>query len=57
MTAALALKKIMEREKLPGTIMLWPGVAEEALGSKAHFVRGGIFKDVDAVLFTHVGST
>src|SRR6185436_15356736 len=56
MTAALALKKIMEREKLPGTIMLWPGVAEEALGSKAHFVRGVIFKDVDAVLFTHVGS-
>ena len=55
-TAALALKKIMDREKLPGTIMMWPGVAEEALGSKAHFVRAGIFRDVDAVLFTHVGS-
>ena len=26
-TAALALKKIMDRDKLPGTIMLWPGVA------------------------------
>jgi aminobenzoyl-glutamate utilization protein B len=26
-TAALALKKIMEREKLPGTLLLWPGVA------------------------------
>ena len=49
-TAALALKKVMEREKLPGTILLWPGVAEEALGGKAHFVRGGVFKDVDAVL-------
>jgi aminobenzoyl-glutamate utilization protein B len=56
MTAALALKRIMERDKLPGTIMLWPGVAEEQLGTKAHFVRGGVFKDVDAVLFTHVGS-
>jgi aminobenzoyl-glutamate utilization protein B len=55
-TAALALKKIMDREKLPGTIMLWPGVAEEALGGKAHFVRAGLFKDVDAVLFLHVGS-
>ena len=55
-TAALALKKIMEREKLPGTIVLWPGVAEEALGAKAHFVRSGVFKDVDAVLFLHVGS-
>src|SRR6185295_382849 len=29
--AAIAVKKIMERDKLPGTIMLWPGVAEELL--------------------------
>ncbi len=56
MTAAIAVKKIMERDKLPGTLLLWPGVAEEALGTKAHFVRSGVFKDVDAVLFTHVGS-
>jgi aminobenzoyl-glutamate utilization protein B len=56
MTAALSVKKVMERDKLPGTLLLWPGVAEEALGSKAHFVRAGIFKDVDAVLFVHVGS-
>src|SRR5215472_10417088 len=53
--AALAVKDLMEREKLPGTIMLWPGVAEELLGAKAFFVRAGIFRDVDAVLFTHVG--
>lgn len=55
-TAVLALKKIMEREKMPGTIMLWPGVAEEQLGAKAYFVRDGYFKDVDACIFTHVGS-
>src|SRR2546426_4968525 len=54
-TAALAVKKIMEREHLPGTIRLWPGVAEELLGSKAYFVRAGAFKDVDVALFTHVG--
>src|SRR5256714_13390259 len=30
-TAALAVKKIMERDHLPGTIRLWPGVAEELL--------------------------
>ena len=53
--AALAVKDLMEREKLPGTLMLWPGVAEELLGGKAYFVRAGMFKDVDAVLFTHVG--
>jgi aminobenzoyl-glutamate utilization protein B len=53
-TAALAVKKIMEREKLPGTIRIWPGVAEELVGAKAYFVRAGLFKDVDAVLFSHV---
>jgi aminobenzoyl-glutamate utilization protein B len=33
--AALAVKQIMEREHLKGTIRLWPGVAEEDLGTKA----------------------
>jgi aminobenzoyl-glutamate utilization protein B len=55
-TAALAVKRIMEREKLPGTIRIWPGVAEEQLGSKAYLVRAGVFKDVDVALFSHVGS-
>ena len=53
--AALAVKELMEREKLPGTLVLWPGVAEELLGGKAFMVRAGIFKGVDTVLFTHVG--
>ena len=55
-TAALAVKKIMEREHMQGTLMLWPGVAEEDLGAKAYLVRAGIFKNVDAVIFTHVGT-
>ncbi len=54
--AAIAVKRVMEREKLPGTIMLWPGVAEELVASKAWFVRDGMFKDVDVTLFTHVGN-
>ena len=54
--AALAVKKIMEREHLQGTIRLWPGVAEEELGTKAYYVRAGLFKDVDVVLFAHVGN-
>lgn len=53
-TAALALKEIMEREKISGTLVLWPGVAEEQVGAKAIFVREGYFKDVDACIFTHV---
>ena len=55
-TAALALKKIMERDRIGGTILLWPGIAEELLATKAYFVRAGVFKDADVVLFAHVGS-
>ena len=54
-TAAIAVKKIMERDNIPGTLQLWPGVAEELMAGKAYFVRAGVFKDVDVVLFTHVG--
>jgi aminobenzoyl-glutamate utilization protein B len=53
-TAILAVKKIMERERLPGTIKVWPGVAEELVGSKAWFIRDGLFKDVDVAIFSHV---
>jgi aminobenzoyl-glutamate utilization protein B len=55
-TAALAVKAIMEREKLSGTIKIWPGTAEELVGTKAYFVRAGFFKDVDVVLFSHVSN-
>ena len=55
-TAAIAVKKIMEREKLPGTIKIWPGTAEELVGTKAYFIRAGLFKDVDVALFAHVSS-
>jgi aminobenzoyl-glutamate utilization protein B len=55
-TAALAARAVLQREHLSGTIRLWPGVAEEIVGSKAHFVRAGLFRDVDLVLFSHVGS-
>jgi aminobenzoyl-glutamate utilization protein B len=53
---ALAVKKLMEREKIPGTLVIWPGVAEELLGTKAIYVRDGLFKDVDVTLFSHVDS-
>jgi len=53
---ALAVKKVMEREKIPGTIVIWPGVAEELVGTKAIYVRDGLFKDIDITLFSHVSS-
>jgi aminobenzoyl-glutamate utilization protein B len=54
--AALAVKRIMERERLAGTLVLWPGVAEEQLAGKAFLVRAGLFRDVDVALFSHVGT-
>ena len=54
--AALAVKKVMEQQHLTGTLKLWPGVAEELLGTKAYFVRAGAFKDVDVCIFVHVGA-
>ncbi len=54
--AAIAVKKIMERDHIPGTIEIWDGVAEELMSGKAWLVRAGIFKNVDVALFTHVGS-
>ena len=56
-TAALAVKRLMEREHLPGTLKIWPGVAEELVGTKAYFVRAGLFRDVDVNLFSHVSSS
>ena len=54
--AAITVKKLMERDRIPGTIVLWPGVAEELMSGKAWLVRAGVFKDADAELFTHVGN-
>ena len=54
--AALAVKELMIREKIPGTIVLWPGIAEEQMAGKAFLVREGLFKDTDVALFTHVSS-
>ena len=55
-TAARSLKKIMQQHHLPGTLKLFPGVAEELLGAKAFYIREGLFRDVDLVLGCHVGA-
>ena len=55
-TAALSIKKVMIENNINGTLLLWPGVAEEILGSKAWYVRDGYFDNVDMCIFTHVSS-
>ena len=56
MTAALVLKKEMEKYHLGGTIRVLPGIAEELVATKAFYVRAGLFRDVDLVLGAHVSS-
>lgn len=55
-TAVLAVKQIMERENIGGTLILWPGIAEELVAAKAWYVRDGLFDDIDMCIFTHVSS-
>ena len=54
--AAIAVKELMQKNNIPGTLVIWPGVAEELLASKTWYVRDGYFKNVDACIFTHVAS-
>jgi aminobenzoyl-glutamate utilization protein B len=53
--AAFAVKQVMERDHLPGTVAVNFGPAEEELASRPFIVRAGYFKDVDAVIYLHIG--
>ena len=55
-TAAIAVKEVMKKEKITGTLIIWPGIAEELVASKAWYTRDGFFDDVDISIFTHVSS-
>src|SRR5210317_1203113 len=55
-TSALTLQKQMRAHNLGGTLVLWPGIAEELVASKAWYVRDGYFDKIDMCIFTHVGS-
>jgi len=55
--AAIAVKELMQKNNIPGTLVIWPGVAEELVASKAWYIRDGYFKNIDACIFTHVGSS
>ena len=51
--AAIALKRLMERNKLKGTIKLFGTPAEETVVGKVYMARDGIFDGLDAVLVWH----
>jgi aminobenzoyl-glutamate utilization protein B len=51
--AAIAVKKSLEQNKLPGTVKFFGSPAEEVVISRPYMVREGVFKDVDAVIDNH----
>ena len=55
-TSALVVQKQMKENNLGGTLVIWPGIAEEQLAAKAWYVKDGYFNDVDMCIFTHVSS-
>ncbi|MGH9671952.1 MAG: M20/M25/M40 family metallo-hydrolase, partial [Bryobacteraceae bacterium] len=55
-TAAIVVKNLMQKYGIPGTIRVYPGVAEELLGSRTYMVNAGMFRDLDAMLSCHISS-
>lgn len=55
-SAAMAVKHAMEKEKISGTIRLYGCPAEENYSGKAYMARDGWFDDLDAALHWHPDS-
>lgn len=51
--AAVAIKRWLAQNDLPGTVRLYGTPAEEGGSGKVYMVRAGLFNDVDAVLVWH----
>src|SRR5438094_374579 len=54
---AFDVKQVMQRHNIPGTVAISFGPAEEQIASRPFIVRAGYFKDVDAVIYLHIGGT
>lgn len=54
-SAALAVKKWMDANKVDGELRLYGSPAEEGGSGKVYLVRAGLFNDVDTVLHWHPG--
>jgi aminobenzoyl-glutamate utilization protein B len=55
--AAIALKNVLDEQKLPGTIRVYGCAAEETEGAKVYMARAGLFTDLDAALHWHPSSS
>ena len=54
--AAIAAKQIKDKYKLPGTLIVYGGPAEEQLASRGYMTNAGLFKGVDAIIDVHIGT-
>jgi len=54
--AALAIKEMMARGELRGTIRFYGTPAEESIGGKTYMARDGVFDDLDVALAWHPDS-
>lgn len=52
--AAVAVKKVMEKENIKGTIKVYFAPAEEQLIPRPYFLRDGYFNGVEAIFHPHV---
>jgi aminobenzoyl-glutamate utilization protein B len=55
-TAALVVQELMRRHGIRGTLRVYPGVAEELIGSRTYMVNAGLFRDLDVMLSSHISS-
>jgi len=53
MGAAVAIKELIEKGELKGTIRFYGTPAEESVGGKLYMVREGLFDDLDVALAWH----
>lgn len=55
--AAIAVKKVMDKYGIEGTIRVFGSPAEETLISRPYMVRAGLFEEVDVVIDNHNSTT
>ena len=53
--AAIALKNVMERDRIPGTVVLYGCPSEEIMMGKIVMTKAGVFDDLDAAISWHPG--
>ncbi len=53
--AAIAIKELMEKKKLKGTVIFFGTPAEETIFGKTYMARAGLFNDLDICMDWHPG--